>query len=166
MTKMPPAKCLYCKGSIPRDGTVKYVALPNRRYAHKQCVEEKENTEALRNQVLFTARRYLRSTYRENNVVLTLDKMIAEGKTYIGILRTLKYWYEVKNGDFTKANGNINIVNYIYDEAQEYYNRIEAIQEKNKNINEDFISNVKTSTYYVRPKPIQKPKRVKLFNLQ
>lgn len=41
--------------------------------------------------------------------------------TYSGILRTLKYVFEVKNGDLSKANGGIGIVPWKYQEAYNYY---------------------------------------------
>lgn len=50
------------------------------------------------------------------------------GYTYDGILKALKYFYEVKHGDKEKANESIGIVFYVYDEAQTYYNFIKAKQ--------------------------------------
>lgn len=165
MAALPVVICKYCGKSFPRDGTVDFVRVKNR-YAHKTCAEDKDNEAALYNQVFTVANKYLRDTYRQKSVERSLDRMLKEGKTALGIIKSLDYWYEIKKNDYTKANGGINIVDYIYDEAQSYYERIEKIHEANKDVNEAYISNLKTSTYYVRPKPIQKPKRVKLFNLQ
>lgn len=41
--------------------------------------------------------------------------------TYSGILKSLKYWYEVKHGSIEKANGGVGIVPHIYDDARRYY---------------------------------------------
>lgn len=53
--------------------------------------------------------------------------------TYIGILRALKYWYEVKHNSLDKANGSIGIVPYIYTESNNYFYKIWAAQMVNQN---------------------------------
>lgn len=165
MAALPTVICKYCGKRFPKDGTVEYIKVKNE-YAHKACAEDQDNEAALYNQVFATASKYLHDTYRPKAVERSLDRMLKEEKTALGIIKSLNYWYEVKQGDYTKANGGINIVDYIYDDAQKYYENLEKIHEANKEVNEAYISNLKTSTYHVRLKPIQKPKRVKLFDLQ
>lgn len=52
--------------------------------------------------------------------------------TYSGILKTLKYFYEVKHGDISKAKNGIGIVPYVYDDAYMYWRSIWEAQQANK----------------------------------
>lgn len=165
MAKLPEVKCLHCGEMLPRDGTVEFIRV-NNRYAHKDCVERLENEKALEQQVYVVAQKYLRETYSKTRVARSLTRMLAEGKTSLGIIKTLQYWYEVKKEDYLKANGSINIVDYVYDEAQEYYGNLESIQERNRAVDEEFFKSIETLTYYVRPQPIKRPKRVRMFDLK
>ena len=58
--------------------------------------------------------------------------MTENNYTYSGILKTLKYWFEIKKGDLEKANGGIGIVPYVYDDAFLYWRGIWEAREKNK----------------------------------
>lgn len=42
-----------------------------------------------------------------------------------GIYFTLKYFYEKKQGDWSKGNGGIGIVPYVYNDAREYWTALE-----------------------------------------
>ena len=50
------------------------------------------------------------------------------------MLGTLVYWYEIKNAPLDKANGGIGIVPYIYEQAKEYYAKINEANSLNANI--------------------------------
>lgn len=52
------------------------------------------------------------------------------GYTYSGIQKALVYFFEVKKNTIQKSNGGIGIVPYIYDEAQEYYRKLDKTAEK------------------------------------
>lgn len=54
--------------------------------------------------------------------------------TYSGILKSLKYFYEVKGGSLEKANGGIGIVPWIYDKAYNYYFAIWQAEQENSKI--------------------------------
>ena len=41
--------------------------------------------------------------------------------SYSGILKTLKWWYDLKGNSVEKANGAIGIVPYVYQQACQYY---------------------------------------------
>lgn len=57
-----------------------------------------------------------------------------EGYTHKGIYYALVYYYEVCNGDVSKANGGIGIVPYIYQDSVKYwceeYDRYKKMQDK------------------------------------
>lgn len=61
--------------------------------------------------------------------------------TYNGILLSLQYFYGVKKNSTRKANEGIGIVPYVYDEAQNYYKKINSQQEKFKNTVEKQLNN-------------------------
>ena len=44
-----------------------------------------------------------------------------QGYTDKGILRALRFFYEIKGNTTTKANGRIGIVPYVYEEAHLYF---------------------------------------------
>ncbi|MCM1324725.1 MAG: hypothetical protein NC218_11440 [Acetobacter sp.] len=52
--------------------------------------------------------------------------------TYSGILKTLKYFYEIKHGDISKARNGIGIVSFVYDDAYRYWRSIWEAQQANK----------------------------------
>lgn len=52
------------------------------------------------------------------------------GYTYSGIHKTLVYFFEVKQNTIQKSNGGIGIVPYVYDEAQEYYRKLNKTAER------------------------------------
>lgn len=47
------------------------------------------------------------------------------GYNYNGMLNALKYYYEVKKRSTNRAEERVGIIPYVYQEAQEYYQRIE-----------------------------------------
>lgn len=56
-----------------------------------------------------------KGAYRLANIYL------ADGKTYLGMIRALEWFYVVKRNPTTKAKHNIGIIPYIYEEAQLFY---------------------------------------------
>lgn len=72
-----------------------------------------------------------------------IQKYAAENQfTYTGMLKSLRYFYEIKHGDKAKANGGIGIIPYIYSEAAEYYYHIWLAQQENiERINEIYTMN-------------------------
>lgn len=54
--------------------------------------------------------------------------------TYSGMLKSLKYFYEVKGGSLEKANGGVGIIPWIYDKAYNYYYAIWLAEQENSKI--------------------------------
>ena len=90
-----------------------YVMINSRRYAHLKCQQTAE-TQAEK------VNRQIKQYVTEKNY------------SYSGILKTLKYWFEIKKGDIEKANGGIGIVPFIYNDAFDYWRGICEIKERNK----------------------------------
>lgn len=54
----------------------------------------------------------------DGRITLQIKKFMQDYKySYSGILRTLKYFYEVKQNDISKSNNGIGIVPWVYQEA-------------------------------------------------
>ena len=103
--------------------------------------------------------------YNKNKIDKQIKELLKEGKTEIGILRTLEYWYDIKQSSAAQAKGGIGIVPYVYGEAMNYFDRQKRYKEMQQTIDIDsFIDD--TKVLRVSPKPIRKPLGVKLFDLE
>lgn len=81
--------------------------------------------------------------------------------SYSGILRSLIYFYDIKQHTIELANEGIGIVPYIYDEAYRYYYNIWLQDQKNANKNiKDYIP-VTQEIHIMTPQ--RKPKKKKRF---
>jgi hypothetical protein len=74
------------------------------------------------------------------------SKYVADGMTYLGMLRALEWFYVVRRNPITKAKSNIGIIPYIYSEAQTYYTKenIRAYNQFKKSI--EFIKQEQKET--------------------
>lgn len=129
-------KCFYCGKSF--DTNLEPWVKPNsKRYAHELCHQraikehEQENVDK---EALYD---YIKNLFGyeiiPTGVLKQIKKYIEENHyTYSGILKTLKYFYEVKHGNKEKSGGRIGIVEYCYEDARRYYYEIWQAQEINK----------------------------------
>ena len=77
------------------------------------------------------------------------------------MLKALVYFYEIKGGDKSKANGGIGIVPYVYQNAYNYFYELWLAQQKNKDVQiELYQPRVKE---IVIPRPERKIKKRPLF---
>lgn len=130
-------KCLYCKKSF--DTNLEPWVKPNsNRYAHELChqraIAEHEKDNADKEALID----YIKELFGYEQLPQVISKQIKQyieeyQYTYSGILKTLKYFYEIKHGDKDKANGRIGIIPYCYEDARRYYYAIWEAQEQNKN---------------------------------
>lgn len=161
-------KCFYCQKYFDRQKE-ETVSVSARRYAHKEChdlykvdkTQEELDYEALE--------KYIKKLFNENYVNAQIKKQIKDykneyGYTYSGILKTLIYWYEVKENKIDhNAHYGIAIVPYIYKQASEYYYSLFLAQQANDSINiTDYIPKTKE---IIIPTPKTKIQPKKLFNL-
>lgn len=103
--------------------------------------------------------------YVNPRIQTQIRKYISEnGFTYAGILMALKYFYEVRHGDIEKAHGGIGIVEYVYQDARNYYYDIWQAQQVNKGKQIDLYipaNNVKEITIKA---PVKKPFLKRIFS--
>lgn len=159
--------CPVCNKKFDRDKT-EFVK-EGRRYLHIECAqtaEERLSKEEKDKRALNQYIMQLFSTEYVNPRVQTqIKKYISEnGFTYSGILMALKYFYEVRHGDIEKAHGGIGIVEYIYQDAKNYYFDIWQAQQVNKGKQIDLYipaNNVKEITIKA---PVKKPFLKRIFS--
>lgn len=127
-------KCKYC--GMQFDASLEPFVKISNRYAHKACsdqfeankTEEERNKEELEKYIkeLFSYKTIPQVVYKQMKEYVEVNKY-----TYTGILKSLKFYYEVKHGDKEKAHGRIGIVPYIYEDAKQYYFAIWQAQQEN-----------------------------------
>ena len=82
--------------------------------------------------------------------------------TYSGILKALKYFYEIQEHGIEKANDGIGIVPFVYKAAYNYYYSIWLANNKNKD--KDMNECVPEVREIHIPLPQRKIKRKELFS--
>lgn len=133
-----PVICVYCKGKFDRDKEP-CVQVSDRRWAHKACAEKNQIQKSQKELDYERLVNYIENLFGIGYVSAKVAKQIKEYRenynyTYSGILGTLVYWYEVKGATIDQANGGIGIVPYIYEQAKEYYSKINQANELNAGI--------------------------------
>lgn len=169
-----PVQCKICGKKFDRD-IESAVRVSGNRYAHKSCLKGNEiilepKTKAVKEiPDLIELHKYLKELFKENYNHDELNKQIKyhidhnKDYTYSGILKTLHYWYDVKNNSTDKSNYRIGIVPYIYQDAYNYYKSIYLAQQINIDKN---IEDYKPKVQEVKIKqPQRNPIVPKLFDL-
>lgn len=147
-------KCTVCGDRFDRD-KVQAVKVGARRYAHYRCMPEGELAPLEVKEIdpdLVALKDYIKELLKDDYVEARVNKQIKDfqqeyGYTYSGMLKSLIYFYEVKNNPIDKSNGSIGIVPFVYKDAYNYYLSIFLANDQNKNIT--FIQKVKE--YIIKP---------------
>ena len=163
---MHKCKCVYCQNIFDRD-KLPFVQISERRYAHKECANKFQSQKTQDEKDYDALADYIEKLFGVGYISAKIAKQIKDmrttyGYTYSGMLGTLMYWYEVRGGVLEKANGGVGIVPYKYDEAKEYYLKIQQANQINANI-KGFKTKV-TEITIEPPKPEERKPR--LFNLE
>lgn len=130
-------KCPICGETFDANVEPYVMVSNNRRYAHKKCYNEtKDKEDKIKNDKL-VLENYIKELFGYKTLPEKVNRQIKQyikdkNYSYSGIYKTLKYWFDVKNGDIAKANGGIGIVPYVYDEAFLYWRGIWEARERNK----------------------------------
>lgn len=133
-------KCFYCGHTFDRDKEP-FMQIPEkaRRYAHKDCFLRATAIQRADEENKIKLENYIKELFDYKVLPEAVDKQIRKfitenNYTYLGILKALKYFYEVKNGSKEKAYGRIGIVPYVYEDAHNYYLAIWQAKQKNAEI--------------------------------
>ena len=127
--------CAFCKKGLSKKDP-DCVMLNNNKYVHKECQELEESREKTDREKL---EEYIKEvfalSYIDPRVKAQIKKYIEEYNfTYSGMQKALYYFYEIKGGDKSKANGGIGIIPYIYQDAYNYHYNLWLAQQKNKDV--------------------------------
>lgn len=159
-------KCLYCSQQFDTNAE-EYIQVNKKRYAHKKCAEDYEANKTQEQKDKEALEEYILQLFQVEFIHPRVAKQIKEyiekyNYTYTGIHKALKYFYEIKNNDISKANQGIGIVPYVYKQSFDYYYALWLAQEKNK---DKEIQGYKPEVIEIKIKePQLKPKKRKLFS--
>lgn len=130
-------KCLYCGEQFDR------LSEPNikigRRYAHKSCYESQDEEQLKKDKDKHDFFEYIKELYGSDYNYISISKQAENyikqyNFTYSGMLKSLKWFYEVKGNSKESSNGRIGIIPYIYEEAKKYYYNLYLAQQRNKDV--------------------------------
>lgn len=107
-------KCLYCSESFDANEEA-YIKI-NRRYAHQHCAEEHENNKSQEEKDREKLEEYIKQLLQLEYITPRIRTQIKNyltnyNYTYSGILKALKYFYEIKGNSTEKANEGIGMFN-------------------------------------------------------
>ena len=125
-------ECRICKKQINKDND-DWVMPSKNFYYHRKCYEDwKMSTpvtdEGYRAFIYDFLGRDMKFSYDWHMIQAQIDKFVKDKKTIKGIFYTLKYFYEIKGGDWDKGHGGIGIVPFVYNEACAYW-----VEKENRN---------------------------------
>ena len=157
-------KCLFCGKHFDRLSEP-YEKI-GRRYIHKKCYEEQENEEIKKEKDKENFYQYIKQIYGNDYNYVSISKQAVNyikiyDFSYSGMLKSLKWFYEIKHGDKSSSNGRIGIIPYIYEDAKKYYYNLYLAQQRNKDINDYHLETKET----VIASPRVHNTQLKLFDL-
>ena len=154
--------CKYCKKKINKKDT-NYKAI-NKKFAHIECIEKEKTRERTDEEKFYD---YVIDLFQieEDFVPLRIKKQAQTfvkdyNYSYSGMLKALKYFYEVKRADLSKANNGIGIIPYIYQDAYNYYFSLWLANQKN---NVNLMDYIPSEIEITIPSPKRKINKKKRF---
>ena len=165
MAKLPLVKCCICQiRDIDRDVTVEDVDYIRKgtKYYHMKCYNDWKKSTPLTDKeyepfIFDFLSRDLKVKYDYFKVKQQMENFKKQNMTIKGQFFALKYFYEVKKGDWAKGYGGIGIVPYVYQEACTYW--VNKEKESNgiiKKIEQQMIENRERKKKVVRKKTTKK----------
>lgn len=142
-----------------------------RRYAHVACMENKEqiikelpekDKEKIDKQNFHD---FINELFQKkcnwSFIQKEEKKYLEQGFSYVGMQKTLYYWYKIKGNSLSSAQGHLGIIPFIYEEAAKYYYELHLIEQRNKDKQKINTSIIEVN---IKEPRIQK-KEPKLFKL-
>lgn len=158
--------CIYCGERFDRDRE-NFVQVTARRYAHSKCIPKQQEEISKQEQDYNNLIEYIKKLYKVPTVLPTVVKQIKEfkqqyGYTYTGMKKTLYWYYELNNNSITKANGQIGIIPYVYNQATEYFYKLYLAEKASQHK----IEHLSPKEYTIKsPEKVQEYKPKKIFDL-
>lgn len=164
-------KCAICGESFDTN-SIQATRHGARRYAHQSCYPQGElvplDISSKEDPELTALKSYIKNLFGEQCNWASTMKYIKNfkeenGYSYSGMLKSLVYFYEVKNNSIDKANGSIGIIPFVYQDAYNYYYALFMAQQNIEKTGSDF-------KYIEKERIIDIPKSKgvlkKLFNIE
>ena len=127
--KMKKVKCIYCNRLFPLDST-DYKMVGNR-YAHTACYNTFHSPDDdYISKIYQLIKTVFGPGYDYKKIEAQRARMINDGITNQDIYNSLYYFYIVQKHSIARANGGINIVPYIVEDARDYFESIQKYSEK------------------------------------
>ena len=117
-------KCRYCQNYF--DAGAEPFVMPSKGwYYHEKCYQDFKgdliDDEKWKERIYDFISHDLKKTYDYYLCEAQRKKLLIAGRTNKGIYFALRYFYEIKHGDLARSHNSIGIVEYIYDEACDYW---------------------------------------------
>lgn len=162
--KKPQVKCPGCGLRFYREDEP-HVHVKNR-YWHTACFNQEKKELSQSEQAIKELEDYICNLFKTDYVSPRIRRQISNmisqyNFTHSGILGSLKYWFEVKDGSIEKSNNGIGIVPYIYQDASTYYESLFHAHQANRGIEK--IEMEETVVKITPPK--RNVKRLKMIDL-
>ncbi len=162
-------KCTVCGQQFDRD-KIQAVKASARRYAHYSCKPDGELVPLAEtvDAELIELETYIVDLLGDDYNPARVKKQIKDfkqsyGYSYSGMLKTLKWFYEIKGNHKSKANGGIGIIPFVYKDALNYYYSLYLAQIANENAVPQY--KIKTKEINIQsPEVYRKPPR--MFNAE
>ena len=154
-------KCSICNLSFDTNEEP-WVKTNSRRYAHKACVDKKEEGKSQNEKDYEKLEEYILKLYNRDTLGAKISKQIRDyhrdyNYTFSGIQKSLIWWYEIKGNvvDENLTHNGIGIVPFIYDDAMKYFYSLFLAQLVNDNsdIGKIAIEEIQISPPRVSVKP-------------
>ena len=105
-------KCLYCGEQFDRNDPSNHFIKIGRRYAHQRCANEYNESLTQEQKDLNALIEYIKDLLKEDYNFMKVKKQIEDyhkkyDYSYSGMLRSLKWFYELKGNSREAANGGI-----------------------------------------------------------
>ena len=162
--------CFICGKQFDRD-KIQAVKVSARRYAHYDCKPDGElvplPAQKQEDPDLKLLKDYIDKFYGKNanwaRIMQQIKKYTIENNySYSGILKSLKYWLEVKHMPIQQDYGAIGIVPFVYQQAYNYYYSLFLAEQQNINKNVKEITN-KEREIIIDPPQVKTKKRLFTF---
>jgi len=160
---MSRVKCPWCEEWFKTDEVENTYDKKLKRYFHDNCYKAYERELHHKEEL----KKYILNMFNYKGLGPKINSQIKKYRTelnftYEGILKSLKYFYDIKGNSIEKANGGIGIVPYVYQEANNYYNKKELKTKSiEKRINKFKISEENKKKIVVKRSDLIKDKKEK-----
>lgn len=117
--------CKYCGQRFNRD-VEPFVEVGSRRYAHKDCADKVDASMTQEEKDYYKLEEYIKKLFSIDTISAKIKKQIHDfrqeyGYTYSGMLKTLYWWYEIKDNSIELSQEGIGIVPFVYNQAEKYF---------------------------------------------